>query len=202
MTWAQLPFKKAIQLFLARKLMTRARFDKLSDAYKARSFTVGEGYRLLAIEQTRDEIAQALQEGSTIATFRKQLQAFFDAKGLTRDSPHHLFTVFQTNVLGAYQHGRYFQQRSPAVIKARPFWQYRTVGDGRVREAHRAMDGEIYPADSPVWDSWYPPNGFNCRCRVEAISRDEADQIGVSEQAPDVRPDKGFAASPAAWLKT
>ena len=32
------------------------------------------------------------------------------------------------------------------------------------------MSGEVYRHDDPIWLAIYPPNGFNCRCRVVALS--------------------------------
>jgi SPP1 gp7 family putative phage head morphogenesis protein len=43
-----------------------------------------------------------------------------------------------------------------------------TAGDDRVREAHEKLNGMIYKADNKVWDTIYPPNGWNCRCEVIA----------------------------------
>ena len=40
--------------------------------------------------------------------------------------------------------------------------QYRTVGDKRVREAHRLMHGITLPLSSKFWDWYFPPNGWNC----------------------------------------
>lgn len=44
--------------------------------------------------------------------------------------------------------------------------QYRTAKDNRVRESHRVLDGKTLPASDPFWDSYYPPNGWRCRCTV------------------------------------
>lgn len=44
--------------------------------------------------------------------------------------------------------------------------QYRTVGDGRVREAHALLEGTTLPVSHPFWTLYYPPNGWNCRCFV------------------------------------
>lgn len=40
--------------------------------------------------------------------------------------------------------------------------QYRTVGDKRVREAHRALHNVTLPITSKFWDEYFPPNGWNC----------------------------------------
>ena len=44
---------------------------------------------------------------------------------------------------------------------------YRTVGDSRVRPDHEALDGIAKPVDDPFWNTFYPPNGFLCRCTVD-----------------------------------
>ncbi len=38
----------------------------------------------------------------------------------------------------------------------------------------------MLPIDDPFWDTHYPPNGWGCKCRVRAITRFEAEQVGVS----------------------
>lgn len=43
---------------------------------------------------------------------------------------------------------------------------YRTVGDGRVRPEHAALNGIIKTIDDPFWQTYYPPNGWRCRCTV------------------------------------
>lgn len=54
------------------------------------------------------------------------------------------------------------------------YWlQYRTAQDERVREDHAALAGTTLPKDDPFWDSYYPPNGWRCRCvAVEVLARD------------------------------
>lgn len=40
--------------------------------------------------------------------------------------------------------------------------QYRTAGDDKVREEHRALEGTTLPPSDPFWDRYFPPNGYNC----------------------------------------
>ena len=47
-----------------------------------------------------------------------------------------------------------------------PYWEYKTAGDGRVREEHAVLDGLVLLHSDPLWDKIYPPNGWNCRCYV------------------------------------
>ena len=43
---------------------------------------------------------------------------------------------------------------------------YRTVGDSRVRPEHATLNGIVKPIDDPFWKTYYPPNGWRCRCTV------------------------------------
>lgn len=42
--------------------------------------------------------------------------------------------------------------------------KYATVGDDRVRDDHKVLDGIIAPWKSDFWKTHYPPNAWNCRC--------------------------------------
>lgn len=48
---------------------------------------------------------------------------------------------------------------------------YETVGDSRVRPDHVALEGVCLPVDAPFWALAYPPNGWNCRCRVLRVAK-------------------------------
>jgi SPP1 gp7 family putative phage head morphogenesis protein len=50
--------------------------------------------------------------------------------------------------------------------------QYRTAGDSRVRDSHAALRDITLPADDAFWNSYYPPNGWKCRCQAVEVSKD------------------------------
>lgn len=49
--------------------------------------------------------------------------------------------------------------------------RYSTAGDSRVRSDHKALDGITAPANDPIWNRIYPPNGWGCRCDVIQVPR-------------------------------
>lgn len=49
--------------------------------------------------------------------------------------------------------------------------QYRTAGDDRVRPEHAELEGITLPKDDPFWLSYFPPNGWNCRCTAVQVRR-------------------------------
>ena len=65
-------------------------------------------------------------------------------------------------------------------------------------------------ADDPIWDTWFPPNGFKCRCTVKTLSKRQMEQRGltVETEAPraarledgrfvNILPDPQFDTNPA-----
>ena len=47
-----------------------------------------------------------------------------------------------------------------------PNLEYRTVNDERVRPEHAVLSGVIKPITDDFWRTFYPPNGWRCRCYV------------------------------------
>lgn len=52
------------------------------------------------------------------------------------------------------------------------YLQYRTAGDDNVRPEHAALRGVTLPRSDKFWKTYYPPNGWNCRCTVVQVLRD------------------------------
>ena len=73
-------------------------------------------------------------------------------------------------------------------------WEYVTVGDNRVRPEHEILDGIMRKKDDDFWTTFWPPNGWNCRCQAIAVYDEEARQTPVPE---DAEPDEGFDFDPA-----
>lgn len=52
------------------------------------------------------------------------------------------------------------------------YLQYRTAGDDNVRPEHAALRGVTLPRSDKFWKTYYPPNGWNCRCTVVQVLKD------------------------------
>lgn len=118
---------------------------------------------------------------------KKRPQSQFDelAKGvMRRHNRLYLRTEMETAAGAAAQAEGWQRFTSRAYLY--PNLRYETVGDERVREEHKTLDRAVYPLDSPFWDTYYPPNGWRCRCIV--IQTDDP----VKEQEAGWTPAKGF----------
>jgi SPP1 gp7 family putative phage head morphogenesis protein len=193
-----LPFVRAIERIRKLTGMTKAAYQGLAERYRMAAFTIAGVSDVRLIEKIQGELINVLESGAPSGDFRKAVNALTDQAGIDRLAQFQIDTVFQTNVQTAYQNGRFEQMKDPAVAIALPYWQYATVGDGRVRPAHAALDGFVARNDDPVWRRIYPPSGYNCRCSAIAILADEApddaDVPGLTRIPPAAAsvPDPGF----------
>ncbi|EDV1421000.1 phage head morphogenesis protein, partial [Salmonella enterica subsp. salamae] len=48
-----------------------------------------------------------------------------------------------------------------------------------------ALNGLVFRYDDPFWKTHYPPNGWNCRCRVRALSQTRMDALGLKATQGD-----------------
>lgn len=203
-------FQEALTYLQQKAVVPYADFKRMREWYRSLAFSVA-GYTSLEVLNTFLEALQdAVKEGTTKRDFREQMNSFLEEHGYDALTPYHADMIFRQNIQTAYNVGHYQQMTDPDVMERRNYWQYQTAGDSHVREEHQIMDGRVYPADDPIWDIWFPPNGFGCRCTV--VSRTEAwvkgHGISVEHTAPTmmnpktkeaegVLPDKGFRTNPA-----
>jgi SPP1 gp7 family putative phage head morphogenesis protein len=160
-------------------------FKSAMDYFKSRAFYISNVTNADNLAAVEAEIEKAMEGNLTLEEFKKEVGSIFTRSGYDLLSPYQIKAVFQTNLHINYQGGRYYQMKSPAVVKYRPYWRLVAVKDGSTRPAHWAMHGKIFPQDHPFWDTWYPPNGYNCRCTVVSLSQREMDRNGWKVETQD-----------------
>lgn len=139
---------------------------------------------------------KAIEDGSTFQEFQKAVKE----SGIEL-SPHHLDNIFRTNIQNAYAHGIWTQQQKNKAN--RPYLKYSSLTDSRVRPSHLALNNIIRHIDDSFWYTHYPPNGFQCRCGVDALTEAQAKKQGITidDELPDVQPDKDWSTSPGNYGK-
>lgn len=210
-----LPFEEAKEYWKNKVPITRKEFDALEDDVKSIAFTVAGYTSLQILDDIHSALQKAIDEGLTLEDFRKDANSLLERRGYKGMTPFQADNVFRTNIQTAFNVGRYKQMVDPETLTERPYWEYSSVNDDATRPTHRALHGKVYLADHPFWKTWYPPNGFRCRCMVRNRTKAEIEARGkkVSEDIPEMVtlpggisaqqliPDLGFSKNPAeqAW---
>ena len=156
----------------------------------ARAFVVARGAKFGALETIRVAMLKSLERGTTERQFIKELEPRLrrrgwwgrrESDGRMLGSHRRLKTIYRTNSASAYNAGRYREQKRRA--ESRPYWQYVAVLDASTRDQHRALNDKVFRHDDPFWDYFYPPNGFNCRCRVRTLSERKLEREGLKVES-------------------
>lgn len=204
-TLAPVPPEEAVDYF--RKKGYRISFawqDMMREEHGA-AFTVAKVASFDLLQDIRQEMDKALANGTTLEEFKKNLRPILQQKGwwgrkmmidpktgreeeVQLGSPRRLQTIFDTNLRTSYAAGRWEQVQR--VKATRPHLRYVTVQDGRTRPEHSILHGTIRPVDDEFWRTYYPPNGWNCRCTVQQLSDRDLERRGleVSPRSPKMPP--------------
>ena len=175
----------------------RRRLELTPDVVSHLGETYGEAAKAATqafSEELERKVQQAILE-STLAGHgvNKGVQAIrgaFEDAGFTPGRSYAIEGIFRTQTQIAYSAGRWNGLQDDDVQEILWGYQYCTVGDDRVRPSHAEMDGVKAPKDDPLWQKWWAPAGYNCRCTNLEIFNDQS--IAEPTIVPDVEPDKGW----------
>ncbi|EDQ9668108.1 TPA: phage head morphogenesis protein [Salmonella enterica] len=202
LAWAMgLPPAEAVAYFESKGYAIGLHWYDVEAAAQAKAFTVAGVLKLDVLADIRRGMQDILNSGGTLQDFERQLTPVLErkgwlGKGLVVDEetgelhgkrlmPRRLETIFRTNMQSAYMAGRWRQQM--ATVGTHPYLQYVAVMDRRTRPSHAALDGRIFRYDDPGWGAFYPPNGYNCRCRVRALTPEQAEAETPGPESTDGR---------------
>lgn len=132
---------------------------------------------------------------------RAAVTSFFGKAGVDATpggSNYFLMNMLRTQTQTVYGAARWQEYHSEDALDILWGFEYVTVGDDRVRPSHAAMDGVRLQRDHPFWKTWWPPNGWNCRCQAIPIFEPVTDQIPPR----GFEPDKGFSVNFGILLNT
>jgi SPP1 gp7 family putative phage head morphogenesis protein len=185
-----LPPEEAMAYFKAKGYAISWDWQDVWERAHAKAFTVAKVMRMDILEDIRTAVDAALTDGVPFTQFAKELTPLLKSKGwwgqvededgnfVQLGSPWRLRTIYDVNLQTAYMAGRY--QAQMELAEGRPYWMYVAVMDSRTRPNHARLNGAVFRSDDPFWQSFYPPNGWRCRCRVRALSQFKLDRMGAT----------------------
>ena len=160
-------------------------FETLPKALKEMAFTVSNLETLSMVKMIQRSLENAQRKGMSFDSWKKSL----NQDTLRSLSRSRLETVYRTNLSSVYNVST---RMNAATTEATPYLMYSAVGDSRTRQSHQELDGVIKKASDPFWNTHTPPLGYNCRCSIIPISKEEAKSRGISRGPVDFEPDTGF----------
>ena len=196
--YGSLPFAEALAFFRAKLNLPTQRWDDLLGAAHDRAFVVAGATQADLLMDLRAAVEQALAEGTTIETFRKDFKKIVAERGWTgwtgegtkAGEAWRTRVIYDTNLFSSYSAGRVKQMKD--VAELRPYWRYRHSPASLVpRKEHLAWDGLILKHDDPWWDAHTPPCGWGCKCYVETLAERDLKKQGLEPTAQDQIPFNG-----------
>ena len=184
----QLPFNEQIAFFRRKLSLPTQSWTDIWQSQHDVAFVVAGAARDDLVSDLRGAVDQAIAEGTTLATFRGDFDAIVAKHGWSYKGGRSWRTevIYGTNLRTSYAAGRYRQLKD--VAERRPYWRYRhSDASERPRHDHLAWDGLVLRHDDPWWGTHYPPNGWGCKCFVEALNARGIARLGKS--GPDTAPD-------------
>ena len=112
---------------------------------------------------------------------------------------HRVKTAIRTNIFEAINEARYSAFTDPALDGFVEALEYSAILDSRTTNICRHLDDRVYPVDAPEWDSYRPPNHFNCRSILVPVTIVDDDVTGKDRESdsrwskgPKLEPQQGF----------
>jgi hypothetical protein len=166
-------------------------------------FTVAKAMQVDLLQDIRAAVDKALANGTTLATFQKELTPLLQKRGwwgkqemadpttgeiklVQLGSPARLELIYDTNLAAAYSEGQWERiQRNKELF---PFLEYVRSASVNPRHTHLAYAGLVLSVDDAFWSSHYPIKEFRCKCTVVQHTQRMLDQAGlkVGKAPPEV----------------
>lgn len=165
------------------------------------AFTVAKAVKTEILADIRAAVSKAIKTGETLDQFRKELEPRLQALGwwgrqdmtdpktgetlpVQLGSPRRLKTIYWANTRTARAAGLW--ERAQRTKRVAPYFLYRLGPSENHRPHHVSKAGTVLPVDHPFWDTWFPPNGWGCKCWIRQVGEDEARELGGVSEPPEI----------------
>lgn len=163
-------------------------YDEIPKDLRSLAFTVSGVERMSSIESILGSLNEAFDNNMTFEDWQES----FNVDDLALISDARRETVFRTFMTTEYNRGRI--ELGLDESNDLNYLKYQAIIDDRTRPNHEANDGIMRPVDDAFWERNLPPLGFNCRCFVLNVSREDSELTPTSKLSSDkIQPDQGWS---------
>lgn len=184
--------ERAIAALATKLAIPSEAWTDLWEGMHAAAFVVAGATKQALVEDFHEAVTRAIDEGRTLEQFREDFDRIVAEHGWSYRGSRawRSRVIYQTNMRTAHAAGEW--QGIQNTKRLLPYLRYVTMDDERVRHQHAAWHNVVLPVDHPWWETHFPPNGWGCRCRVEALSERMLKRLGlkVTDPAPDIEMEK------------
>lgn len=177
---------------------------EMQEAIRKHAFTVSKVASADLLEMVRADVVLAQHDGKSLGEFKKGLKIKLMTSGFSTKndgSAWRLDTILRTNTQSMYMQGCYNEMKQNA--DSMPYWQFMADLDSRTTNTCRELNGKVFKASDPFWNTHYPPLHYNCRSAVIALGDTQMERFGLKvedgknyENEPVA---KGFENKPGEW---
>lgn len=186
-----------IAFLMSKKPELHFDYDEIKFEAHQRAFTVAKLTQIDLLADIQTSLENAFVEGQSFEKWKEELKPTLQKHGWFGKSVEvinpktnekksievgasRLKKIFYTNARTAYAQS---EARAGYKLPLSEYIRYVAILDNRTRHTHAQMHGKIAHRKDKFWEKNYPPNGWNCRCAVEFISKDEMDEQGFKEMS-------------------
>ena len=182
------PFQEANDYFRQKHPLPTTGWQDVYGPQHDHAFMVAGANKSAIVEDFATAIQKALDDGETLADFRKRFDDIVERHGWDYNGSRGWRSrlIYETNLRQAYNAGREKQFADPEFRQRFPYSEYRHSGAENFRPQHRDWDRLVLRVDDPWWDSHSPSNGYGCDCKKFALSERQLKRTG--RDGPDTAP--------------
>lgn len=203
--------KEAYEFLASKKLKPTFSYTELKKEAHTRAFSVAKAMKLDLLSDIYKSLQDALKKGKPFKEYKTELEPTLKKHGWWGETEvtnpktgeikkihvgaARLKTIYETNIRVAYNTGRYIHlQKAQKSV----YWMYVSALLETTRQKHRLLHGTVLKRSHPFWQNNYPPNGYNCKCKVRAYTKKELEKRGIKPSEGDVEDiaDKGWEYNP------
>ena len=186
-----------IAFLMSKKPELHFDYDEIKFEAHQRAFAVAKLTQIDLLADIQTSLENAFVEGQSFEKWKEELKPTLQKHGWFGKSVEvinpktnekksievgasRLKKIFYTNARTAYAQS---EARAGYKLPLSEYIRYVAILDNRTRHTHAQMHGKIAHRKDKFWEKNYPPNGWNCRCAVEFISKDEMIEQGFKEMS-------------------
>lgn len=180
--------------------------DRAADFFNARSFQVAGKFSDDAMSDIKNILFNGIKGSKSTDEIVKEIYTKFGRDGkltpedveealgeaFSVENPNaRLKTLIRTNTFEAINEARHDFYTDPDLDGFVVALEYSSTLDSRTTNICRHLDDRKYPTDSEIWNTYRPPNHFNCRAvTIPLLSTDDFE---LTSEPPEINPQEGFS---------